>query len=150
MVVVARSVEPLQKLKEEYPKQVEVVSGDLADLSLPQKAVDAALKSFGQLDGMVLNHGILGQTGNVAVTDVKEWQKAFDVNFFSLVAFVRSQPFLIFHFSSLWVLLTVLCNRLQRVFLPSASPREESSLLPLVLLCASTVAGVSTLPPRLR
>lgn len=145
----ARSVEPLQKLKEEYGKQVEVVNGDLGDLSLPQKAVDAALKTFGQLDGMVLNHGILGQTGNVAVTDVKEWKKAFDVNFFSLIAFVRSQPFLIFIFLSLWVLLTA-CNRLQRVFLPSASPREESSLLPLVLLCASTVAGVSTLPPRLR
>ena len=32
----------------------------------------------------------IGQTGKVAVTDVKEWQKAFDVNFFSLVAFVRN------------------------------------------------------------
>ncbi|KAJ5726801.1 oxidoreductase [Penicillium malachiteum] len=90
VVVVARSLEPLQKLKNEYSKQVEVVNGDLADFSLAQKAVDVALKSFGQLDGMVLNHGILGQTGNVAVTGVEEWQKTFNINFMSLVAFATS------------------------------------------------------------
>lgn len=90
MVVVARSLEPLQKLKEQYNKQVEVVNGDLADFSLAQKAVDIAIETFGQLDGMVLNHGILGQTGNVAVTDIAEWQAAFNVNFMSLVAFVRT------------------------------------------------------------
>jgi len=88
-VVVARSIEPLQKLKEQYSKQVEVVNGDLADFSLAQKVVDAALKSFGRLDGMVLNHGILGQVGNIATADLNEWQQGFDVNFMSLVAFVR-------------------------------------------------------------
>jgi NAD(P)-dependent dehydrogenase (short-subunit alcohol dehydrogenase family) len=88
--VVARSIEPLQKLKEQYSKQVEVVNGDLADFSLAQKAVDAALKSFGQLDGVVLNHGILGQVGKIAAADIDQWKKDFDVNFFSLVAFVRS------------------------------------------------------------
>ncbi|KAJ6115248.1 Short-chain dehydrogenase/reductase SDR [Penicillium sp. IBT 16267x] len=90
VVVVARSLEPLQKLKEQYSKQVEVVNGDLADFSLAQKAVDIAIESFGQLDGMVLNHGILGQTGNVAVTDIAEWQAAFNVNFMSLVAFAKA------------------------------------------------------------
>jgi NAD(P)-dependent dehydrogenase (short-subunit alcohol dehydrogenase family) len=89
VVVVARSVEPLQKLKEQYSKQVEVVNGDLADFSLAQETVDAAIKTFGQLDGMVLNHGILGQVGTIATADLKEWQKGFDINFISLVAFVR-------------------------------------------------------------
>lgn len=89
-MVVARSLEPLQRLKEQYSKQVEVVNGDLADFSLAQKAVDIAIDTFGQLDGMVLNHGILGQTGNVAVTDIAEWQAAFNINFMSLVAFVRT------------------------------------------------------------
>lgn len=88
--MVARSVEPLQKLKEQYSKQVEVVNGDLADFSLAQKAVDAAIKSFGQLDGVVLNHGILGQVGKIAAADIDQWKKDFDVNFFSLVAFVRN------------------------------------------------------------
>ncbi|OQD73632.1 hypothetical protein PENDEC_c014G05747 [Penicillium decumbens] len=90
VVVVARSIEPLQKLKEQYSKQVEVVNGDLADFSLAQKVVDAALKSFGRLDGMVLNHGILGQVGNIATADLKEWQQGFDVNFMSLVAFTKA------------------------------------------------------------
>lgn len=88
-MVVARSAEPLQKLKEKYTKQVEVVNGDLADFSLAQKAVDAAVSTFGGLDGMVLNHGILGQVGKIEIGNTDEWRQAFDVNFFSLLAFVR-------------------------------------------------------------
>ncbi|PLN82627.1 NAD(P)-binding protein [Aspergillus taichungensis] len=90
VVVVARSREPLQKLKDEYTKQVEVLNGDLADFSLAQQAVDLALKSFGRLDGMVLNHGILGQVGKIADADPEQWKQGFDVNFFSLVAFVKA------------------------------------------------------------
>ncbi|KAJ5110626.1 hypothetical protein N7532_001161 [Penicillium argentinense] len=90
VVVVARSLEPLQKLKEKYNKQVEVVNGDLADFSLAQKAVDTAIKSFGQLDGMVLNHGVLGQVGKIAIANTDEWRQGFDVNFFSLVAFAQA------------------------------------------------------------
>lgn len=88
VVVLARTAGPLEKLKEEHKGQVEVVQGDLSDFSLAQKAVDVAIKSFGRLDGLILNHGILGQTGNVATTDVENWRSAFDINFFSLVAFV--------------------------------------------------------------
>ncbi|RJE22153.1 short-chain dehydrogenase [Aspergillus sclerotialis] len=90
VVVVARSIEPLQKLKSQYNKQVEVLNGDLADLSLPQKAVDLAVKSFGRLDGLVLNHGILGQVGKIAQADLQEWKNGFDINFISLVAFVKA------------------------------------------------------------
>jgi NADP-dependent 3-hydroxy acid dehydrogenase YdfG len=89
VVVIARSVEPLQKLKEQYGKQVEVLNGDLADFSLAQKAVETAIKAFGQLDGMVLNHGILGQVGKISEADPQQWKEGFDINFISLVAFVR-------------------------------------------------------------
>lgn len=88
MVVVARSVDPLRKLKDQYPTQVEVLNGDLADCALGQKAVDLAVKSFGRLDGLVLNHGGLGQVGKIAEADPEQWKQGFDVNFFSLVAFV--------------------------------------------------------------
>ncbi|PLB44960.1 short-chain dehydrogenase [Aspergillus steynii IBT 23096] len=90
VVVIARSVEPLQKLKDQYTKQVEVLSGDLADFSLGQKAVDLALKTFGRLDGMVLNHGTLGQVGKIAEADPQQWKEGFDINFISLVAFVTA------------------------------------------------------------
>lgn len=88
VVVVARSVEPLQKLKEQYGKQVAVMAGDLSDFSLAQKTVDLAVKTFGQLDGMVLNHGVLGQVGKISDADPQQWKEGFDVNFISLVAFV--------------------------------------------------------------
>ncbi|KAJ5162751.1 Short-chain dehydrogenase/reductase SDR [Penicillium coprophilum] len=90
VVVVARSIEPLQKLKEQYGKQVAVLNGDLADFSLAQQAVDIAIKSFGQLDGMVLNHGVLGQIGKIADADVQQWKEGFDINFLSLVAFAKA------------------------------------------------------------
>ena len=88
LVVVARSVEPLQKLKEQYGKQVEVVNGDLADFSLAPRVVDAAIKAFGKLDGMVLNHGVLGQVGKIAEADLQQWKQGLDINFLSIVAFV--------------------------------------------------------------
>ncbi|PYI09516.1 short-chain dehydrogenase [Aspergillus sclerotiicarbonarius CBS 121057] len=90
VVVIARSVESLQKLKDQYATQVEVLSGDLSDFSLGQKAVDLALKSFGRLDGLVLNHGTLGQVGKIAEADPEQWKQGFDINFISLVAFVKA------------------------------------------------------------
>ncbi|OJK02603.1 hypothetical protein ASPACDRAFT_1853184 [Aspergillus aculeatus ATCC 16872] len=90
LVVIARSIGPLQALKDEHPSQVEVLGGDLADLSLGRKAVDLALKSFGRLDGLVLNHGTLGQVGNVAEADLEQWKQGFDVNYLSCVAFVQA------------------------------------------------------------
>lgn len=88
VVVVARSPEPLQKLKEQYPTQVEFVAGDLADFSLAQKIVDRATNAFGGLDGMVLNHGLLGQIGKISEADPQQWREGIDINFISLVAFV--------------------------------------------------------------
>ncbi|KAL4919666.1 hypothetical protein BDW62DRAFT_178790 [Aspergillus aurantiobrunneus] len=90
VVVIARSAEPLQSLKSQYSKQVAVLNGDLSDLSLGPKAVALALQSFGRLDGMVLNHGVLGQVGKIATADIEQWKQGFDVNFFSLVSFVRA------------------------------------------------------------
>lgn len=90
VVVVARSVEPLRKLKEQYGKQVEVLNGDLADFSLASKAVKLATDTYGRLDGMVLNHGVLGQVGKVEEADFEQWKHGFDINFISLVAFVKA------------------------------------------------------------
>lgn len=88
VVVIARSAQPLQKLKEQYGKQVEVLNGDLSDFSLAQTAVALAIRSFGRLDGMILNHGLLGQVNKVSEAEPEQWRQGFDINFFSLVAFV--------------------------------------------------------------
>jgi NAD(P)-dependent dehydrogenase (short-subunit alcohol dehydrogenase family) len=99
--VVARTQEPLYNLKEQYPNQVEVVVGDVRDVELGEKAVHRALCSFGQLDGLVLNHGILGQIGNIADADWELWKCGFEVNLISCVAFVSSSYCLVANRQSL-------------------------------------------------
>ncbi|KAI5296458.1 hypothetical protein KEM55_005809 [Ascosphaera atra] len=61
VVAVARSQEPLQKLKDEFQKQVEVVAGDVTDPALARKVISVAVDKFGGLDGLVINHGTLGE-----------------------------------------------------------------------------------------
>lgn len=90
LVILARSKEPLQQLKDQYKGQVEVLSGDLSDLSFGQKAVDLAISAFGRLDGVVINHGILGPVGKIAEADLEAWKGGFDVNYLSAVAFVST------------------------------------------------------------
>lgn len=94
LVVIARSKQPLEELKARYPNdQVQVLVGDLSDFSLGQQAVDLATSRWGKLDGMVLNHGVLGPVDRIANNDPKDWRSCFDVNLFSSIAFVR--PYLI-------------------------------------------------------
>ena len=88
VVVQARSASPLEKLQAKFPKQVRVVVGDIASSELPKQVIDLALKEFGQLDGVVINHGILSPVAKIAECNVEAWRKSFDVNFFSAVALV--------------------------------------------------------------
>lgn len=140
VVVVARSVEPLQKLKEQYGKHVAVLNGDLSDFSLAQQAVDTAIKTFGQLDGMVLNHGLLGQIGKISDADPQQWKEGFDINFISLVAFVR-------HLHRIYnALLTE--SRPKQLSQLSVSPRGKLSSRLQVQQSPVTVVGLSMLPPK--
>lgn len=91
IVVVSRSAEPLERLRSAHASQVEILAGDLADLSLGQKAVDAAVKRWGGVDGLVVNHGRLEPVERIADADLDGWRAAFDVNYFSAVAVVRNE-----------------------------------------------------------
>lgn len=88
VVLLARTAGPLENLKARSPEQVSICTGDIADFSLAEKSVAIAKEDFGQLDGLILNHGILAPATRIADSSPKEWQHCFDVNFFSLVAFV--------------------------------------------------------------
>jgi len=87
--VVARSQEALVKLKNKYDGLVEMLAGDLSDLSLGQRVVDLAVKKWGRLDGLVVNHGKLDPVERIADAHIDEWQRSFDVNVFSAIAMVR-------------------------------------------------------------
>ncbi len=88
VVLVARTTDPLEELKKKSPEQVSICAGDLADFSLALKAVEVAITDFGGLDGLILNHGMLEPATRIADSDPEAWRNCFDVNFFSLVAFV--------------------------------------------------------------
>ena len=88
VVVVARTKAPLEELQARYPKQVRTLTGDMADFSLAKKIVDLTMKDFGQIDGLIVNHGLLPPVSDVAESDPESWKKHFDVNFFSAVALV--------------------------------------------------------------
>ncbi|TLD37631.1 NAD(P)-binding protein [Venturia nashicola] len=82
IVAVARSREPLQKLQSEFPGQVAIIAGDLGDLSLNlgQEAVDLGISTYGQLNALIVNHGVLNPVKRISETHAKEWSEAFDIN----------------------------------------------------------------------
>lgn len=90
LVVVARSEGPLRQLEKQYPSQVFVLAGDLSDLSLGQKAVDLAIERWQNLDGLIVNHGVLDPVKRLADSTAEEWRKCYDINLFSAVAIAKA------------------------------------------------------------
>lgn len=86
LVVVARSEQALRELEKQYNGNVAVLTGDLADFSLGEKAVDLAKKHWQKLDGLIVNHGVLDPVKRVRNSSAEEWRAAYDVNFFSAIA----------------------------------------------------------------
>lgn len=86
LIVVSRTEAPLRELEKQYNGQVAVLAGDLADLSLGEKAVDLARTYWQKLDGLIVNHGVLDPISTVANSKAEQWRAAYDINFFSAVA----------------------------------------------------------------
>jgi NAD(P)-dependent dehydrogenase (short-subunit alcohol dehydrogenase family) len=57
-------------------------------LQVGPKVVELALKSFSQIDSLIINHGVLSPVKRIADSTPEEWRSAFDTNFFSAVALV--------------------------------------------------------------
>jgi NAD(P)-dependent dehydrogenase (short-subunit alcohol dehydrogenase family) len=89
LVVVARSQAPLEEIKSQYPDEVEILAGDLGDLSLGASIVDLTLKTFGRLDGIIINHGVLAPVTRISESNAEDWSKTFNINIFSAVSIVR-------------------------------------------------------------
>jgi len=66
------------------------VTGDMADFSIAKRAAELATSEFGQIDGLVINHGLLSPVTRIANSKVEEWKKSFDINFFSAIELVSS------------------------------------------------------------
>ncbi|KAI5361065.1 Putative short-chain dehydrogenase/reductase SDR, NAD(P)-binding domain superfamily [Septoria linicola] len=90
VTLVARTETPLRELEQQYPNQTAILTGDLADLSLGQKAIDLTVQQFGQLDGVIVNHGVLDPVKRVVDSTAEEWRDAYNINFFSAVAIAKA------------------------------------------------------------
>ena len=90
VIILGRDKEALQKLQVDHLDQVRSLAGDFSDFSLAQKAVELAVSAFGGLDGLVVNHGTLGQVTKIADCDISDFQNTMDVNFISAVALVSA------------------------------------------------------------
>jgi NADP-dependent 3-hydroxy acid dehydrogenase YdfG len=86
---VSRTTSALFALRDQYgASRVEVLAGDMGDMSVSAKAVELAQSRWGRLDGLVVNHGTLDPVKKIGDGDVKEWRRAFDVNVFGAVGLV--------------------------------------------------------------
>ncbi|KAI1263879.1 short-chain dehydrogenase [Xylariaceae sp. FL1019] len=88
--LVARSRDELQEIKAQHPESIEFMSADLGNLKVVPKIAEAALKAFGRIDGLVVNHGTLSPITELFESDAEEWRKAYDINLFSAVALVKA------------------------------------------------------------
>jgi len=61
-------------------KKTLFVQGDIGKPAINEELVKCALKTFGRLDGIIINAGILG-LGKITDISINDWQHTFDTNF---------------------------------------------------------------------
>ncbi|KAI1642822.1 NAD(P)-binding protein [Daldinia loculata] len=87
--LVARTEKEMQTLKAQHSSSVDFIAADLADLKVAPKIIESALKSFGKIDGIVVNHGVISPITKISESSAEEWRKAYDINVFSAVALIK-------------------------------------------------------------
>lgn len=91
VILVARTTpSALTQLESGHRGRVKLVTADFVDLTSAQLVLDSSTSAFGSLDGLIVNHGILGEVQRVTNSTVDGWRQTFDVNFFSVVGIVQA------------------------------------------------------------
>ncbi|CAK7203775.1 hypothetical protein SEUCBS139899_006522 [Sporothrix eucalyptigena] len=89
-VLVSRAEAPLAALKKEFPGQVAYLAADATDYTALGKVVDLAVSTFGRVDGLVINHGVLTPVQRLADADLDAWKRLYDINVFSALAIAKA------------------------------------------------------------
>ncbi|KAM7221062.1 hypothetical protein V8F06_003624 [Rhypophila decipiens] len=90
VVLVSRSENELQKIKDEFPSQVVYLAIDLTVPEAASRVTELAIQSYGRIDGIVINHGVLSPIARISDVSVQELKALFDANFFSAVAIAKA------------------------------------------------------------
>jgi NAD(P)-dependent dehydrogenase (short-subunit alcohol dehydrogenase family) len=90
LVLVSRNAEALQVVKSANPNRVDYLATDVAATSAPANIQKRVKSSFGRLDSVIVNHGVLEPVAKLVDTDIDAWREGFDINFFAVVALVRT------------------------------------------------------------
>jgi NAD(P)-dependent dehydrogenase (short-subunit alcohol dehydrogenase family) len=90
LVLVSRNTEALQTIKSANPDRVDYLATDVAAADAPANILERTKSSFGRLDSVIVNHGVLEPVAKIADTDIDAWRDGFNINFFAVVALVRT------------------------------------------------------------
>lgn len=90
LVAIARSQGALENLESQYGDRVKVLVADVSEPETAEKAVELAILTFGTIDSIVANAGILDPVDSIENSDVTKWRKLFDINFFSVAQLVQA------------------------------------------------------------
>ncbi|KAG7848764.1 hypothetical protein KL941_001582 [Ogataea angusta] len=89
VVAIARSKDKLQELADKYGSRVLSIAGDVTDTNLVATAVQNTVSTFGKIDSVVLNAGVLEPVQHVSELDIDRVKRLYEVNVFSVMDLVK-------------------------------------------------------------
>jgi len=94
VIAISRTQKDLIELKQYVENdlkekgKIEIVVGDVTEERVIEEAIGKSIETWGKLDGVIVNAGILS-IGTVANSNIDEWKRSYDVNFFSVVSLIK-------------------------------------------------------------
>lgn len=87
LILTGRNLDVLKQLQSGNSDRVITSNGDMHDLEYV-KGMLQHLQIAAKLDGMILNHGTLGNCSRIGQMSSEEWEKTFRINVTSCVVLV--------------------------------------------------------------
>ncbi|KAK5654388.1 hypothetical protein OQA88_7297 [Cercophora sp. LCS_1] len=89
VVLVSRSEEPMRELSEKFPSLVAFVAADMTLQDSAKRVVSLTIDTFGKIDGVVVNHGVLSPMTRLENSSIEDWRRLYEANLFSALALVK-------------------------------------------------------------
>ncbi|CAJ0871884.1 5094_t:CDS:2 [Entrophospora sp. SA101] len=95
ILAISRSKDDLANLKQHVEvdlnlkDKLEIVVGDVAEEAIIDEAINKCLNKWKRIDGVVSNAGVIEPLGKIFDTNLEDWKRCFDVNFFSNVLLIQ-------------------------------------------------------------